>query len=114
MIVFPAADPDEQTQPALVHVGTTELDSSDLVDQLSDDRAALDQAKDYLLGELALGPVPVAELRRGAEANALSWRTVERAKKLLGVEARRISSSRSPRGSGRWEWFLELDEAGDE
>ena len=38
--------------PALAH-------SSDLVDQLDDDRPALEQAKEYLLGELALGPVPV-------------------------------------------------------
>jgi hypothetical protein len=39
---------------------------------------------------------------------------VERAKKLLGVEARRISSTGTPRGAGRWEWFLELVEEPDE
>ena len=55
--------------------------------------------------------VPVADLRRGAEANGHSWPTVERAKKLLGVQARRISAAGSPRGAGRWEWFLELDVA---
>jgi hypothetical protein len=110
VVVFPDADPDDQTQPALVHVGATDLDSSDLIDQLGDDRSTIEEAKDYLLGELALGPVPVADLRRGAEANGLSWRTVERAKKLLGIEARRISGAGSPRGAGRWEWFLELIE----
>jgi hypothetical protein len=114
VIVFPDADPDDQTQPTLVHVGTTDLDSSDLVDQLNDDRSALEQAKDLLLSELAFGPVAVAELRRAAEANGVSWPTVERAKKLLGVEARRISTPGSPRGSGRWEWFLELQEQEDE
>ena len=108
--VFADADPEERTQPALVHVGTSELDSSDLVDQVNGDRAVLDQAKDYLVTELALGPVPVADLRRGAEAHGISWRTVERAKKLLGVEARRISSAGTARGAGRWEWFLELAE----
>jgi putative DNA primase/helicase len=108
VVVFPDADPDDQTMPTLVHVGATDLDSSDLIDQLDDDRSAFEEAKDYLNGELAGGPVPVADLRRGAEANGLSWRTVERAKKLLGVEARRISSAGSPRGAGRWEWFLEL------
>lgn len=110
VIVFPDAAPEDQTQPALVHIGTVDLDSSDLVDQLDDDRPALEQAKEFLLDELALGSVPVYDLKRGAEAHGLAWRTVERAKKLLGVEARRISSSSSPRGSGRWEWFLELQE----
>jgi AAA domain len=110
VIVFPDADPDEQTQPALVHIGVTDLGSSDLIDKFDDDRSALEDAKDYLLGELALGPVPVADLRRGAEANGLSWPTIERAKKLLGVEARRISTAGGARGSGRWEWFLELVE----
>jgi hypothetical protein len=108
VIVFPDAAPEDQTQPALVHVGTTDLDSADLIDQLDDDRSALEQTKEFLLGELALGPVGVTDLRRGAEANGLSWRTLERAKKLLGIEARRVSSANSPRGSGRWEWFLEL------
>jgi hypothetical protein len=110
VIVFPDAAPEEQTQPALVHAGSSDLDSADLVDQLDDDRGMLDQAKEYLLGELALGPVAVADLRRGADAHGISWRTVERAKKLLGVEARRISSPSSPRGSGRWEWILQLEE----
>ena len=114
VVVFSDAEPDDQTQPALVHVGTTELDSSDLVDQLNEDRSALDQAKDYLYGELAFGPAPVTALRKGAEAHAISWRTVERAKKLLGVEARRVSSETAPRGAGHWEWFLELIEPDEE
>jgi hypothetical protein len=54
--------------------------------------------------------VPVADLRRAAEAHGISWRTMERAKKLLGVEARRISNAGTARGAGRWEWFLELVE----
>jgi AAA domain/Primase C terminal 1 (PriCT-1) len=110
VIVFPDADPEEQTQPPLVHVGGCELQSSDLIEPLDDDRTALEEAKDYLLGELAFGPVPVVDLHRGADANGLSWRTVERAKKLLGVEARRVSASGTPRGGGRWEWFLEANE----
>jgi AAA domain len=110
VVVFPDVDPDDQTQPALVHIGVSELESSDLIDQFDDERTAIEEAKDYLYGELVGGPVPVADLRRGAEANGLSWRTVERAKKLLGVDARRVSSASSPRGAGRWEWFLELIE----
>jgi AAA domain/Bifunctional DNA primase/polymerase, N-terminal len=110
IIVFPDAAPDDQTQPALTHVGTIDLDSSDLIDQLADDRSALDEAKDFLLTELVGGPMAVADLRRGAEANGISWPTLERAKKLLGVQARRISTAGAPRGAGRWEWFLELEE----
>jgi hypothetical protein len=43
---------------------------------------------------------------------ALSARRRWRAKKLLGVQARRISTAGGVRGSGRWEWFLELQETG--
>jgi hypothetical protein len=110
VVVFPEADPEERTQPALAHVGDCDLDSSDLVEQLRDDRAAREQARDFLLGELAFEPVPVNDLRRGAEANGISWPTIERAKDALGVQARRISKSGSPRGSGRWEWYLPRDE----
>lgn len=113
VVVFADAAPAERTQPALVHIGTTDLDSADLIDQ-DDDRSALEEAKTFLLAELVLGPVAVSDLRRGADANGLSWRTVERAKKLLGVEARRFSAAGSPRGSGRWEWFLELLEQDDD
>ena len=108
VVVFPDADPEDQTQPVLIHIGVTNLDSSDLIDGLAEDRSALEQARDFLVGELAFAAVPVTELRRGAEANGHSWPTIERAKKLLGVEARRISSTGSLRGAGRWEWFLEL------
>ena len=114
VIVFPDADPDEQTHPVLVHVGTTELDSADLVDQLNDDRSQLEQAKDLLFSELAFGAVPVADLRKAAEANAISWPTIERAKKLMGVQARRISTPGGQRGSGRWEWYLELDDQAEQ
>ena len=62
----------------------------------------------------APGPVAVAALRKGAEAHAISWRTVERAKKLVGVEARRVSSGTAARGVGHWEWFLELVEPAEE
>jgi hypothetical protein len=110
VVVFPEADPDDQTQPALVHVGTTDLDSADLIDQMNDDRSALEDAKDLLLGELAFGPVAVTDLKRAAEAYPVSWPTVERAKKILGVQARRISTVGGERGAGRWEWFLELKE----
>jgi hypothetical protein len=110
VIVFPDAAPEEQTQPALVHIGVSDLESSDLIERFDDDRSALEDAKDFLLGELAFGPMAVVDLRRGADANGHSWPTLERAKKLLGVEARRISTAGGPRGSGRWEWFLELRE----
>ena len=113
VIVFPDAAAEDQTQPTLVHIGVTDLASSDLIDRFDDDRSALEEAKDYLLGELALGAVAVADIRRGAEANGLSWPTIERAKRLLGVQARRISTAGGVRGSGRWEWFLELQEAAE-
>jgi hypothetical protein len=110
VIVFPDAAPEDQTQPALQCVGTVNLDSADLIDRLADDRTALEEAKDFLLTELVGGPVAVADLRHGAEANGISWPTLERAKKLIGAQARRISTPGAPRGAGRWEWYLELEE----
>jgi hypothetical protein len=98
-VVFADAAPEDQTQPALVHVGTVDLDSSDLIDQLADDRTVLEQAKDYLLGELVGGPVAVTDLRRGAEANGVSWPTIERAKSFSA--SRRAAFPRRTRRAAR-------------
>ncbi len=57
-------------------------------------------AEDFLEEMLDAGPVRVEELRLQAQAAGLAWRTVERAKRDLGVRARK-------RGfDGPWEWYF--------
>jgi hypothetical protein len=56
-------------------------------------------AKAFLQAQLAAGPLPTVELQRAAKATGLSWRTVERAKKDLGVPTQ-------PRPGGGWLWSL--------
>jgi hypothetical protein len=51
---------------------------------------------------LCNGPVPTAELKERAEADGLKWRTVERAKAALGVQAGRIDYD----DSKPWAWWI--------
>ncbi|MGD9542473.1 AAA family ATPase [Methylocystis sp.] len=67
----------------------------------SEDNGALGEAEDFLKKQLAEGPVQTTELKAAATAHAIAWRTVERAKKMLGVEATRIGEE-GVRGGGRW------------
>lgn len=54
----------------------------------SEDKGAFGEAEDFLKEQLAEGrSVPTNEIRSAATAHAIAWRTVERAKKALGVEA---------------------------
>jgi putative DNA primase/helicase len=64
----------------------------------SDDKGAFGEAEDFLQEQLAHGPVPTTELKGAATAHAIGWRTVESAKKALGVEAFRHDN--------KWSWRL--------
>jgi hypothetical protein len=47
----------------------------------------LDEAKGFLRELLAVGPVASNEVKSAADANGLSWASVRRAKKALGIKA---------------------------
>jgi hypothetical protein len=64
----------------------------------SEDKGAFGEAEDFLKGQLAGGPVQTTELKAAATAHAIGWRTVESAKKALGVEAFRHDN--------KWSWRL--------
>src|SRR5439155_26902178 len=66
-------------------------------------RSELDEAKRFLIAELQDGAQPVRDLKRNAEGGGVAWRTVERAKRDLGVVAQRVGTL--GRG-GYWEWVL--------
>ena len=70
-------------------------------------RSARANAKEFLLGVLADGPLPVTEIQEDAEAEGIAWRTVNRAKKALGVAAERHAECEWGFGAdGRWYWRL--------
>jgi hypothetical protein len=62
--------------------------------------AALDQAADFLDGELTDGPLPKAEIERRAKEAGISASTLRRAKDHLGVKARKDGFG------GGWSWEL--------
>lgn len=85
--------------------GRSEALARDLLDAPSSEKhTERDEAADFLVGELADGPRPAEEIKREADDAGISWRTVERAKRALGVKAIRVSSGNE--GRGRWEWDL--------
>lgn len=94
----------ENDHPRVQWEGETDHRAADLLDRPDpDERTARDEAAAFLRVELSRGPRPVTELKAAAKDAGLSWRTVERAKKEMGVEARK-------RGfAGPWCWELPDD-----
>jgi KaiC/GvpD/RAD55 family RecA-like ATPase len=78
----PAGKPYLEWEPEPVAVSADEA----LEDQ-DHKQGRLDDAKDFLTDELALGPVEVKVLQKSSKAAGFSWRTIERAKKDLGYFA---------------------------
>ncbi len=66
-------------------------------------RRPRDEAEEWLRERLADGPVTVPELQAQAQAAGHAWRTVERAKRSLGVLAERVNGFGS---AGHWTWSL--------
>ena len=63
---------------------------------------AIDEACQWLDEMLQDGPIPVGELEDLAKCDGQSWRTVQRAKKQLGVIAQRIAQDNT--GTTKWQW----------
>jgi hypothetical protein len=61
-------------------------------------QGARDQAKDFLIELLVDGPVPQKDIKAASEGAGLAWRTVQRAKASLAIEARREND--------KWFWRL--------
>jgi hypothetical protein len=69
------------------------------------DRTATEEAADFLREILADGPLPQRDVERQADAAGLSWATVKRAKKAVGVRTERRGVE-GERGAGRWYWSI--------
>lgn len=65
-----------------------------------EERDAVKDAKDFLKGLLADGPVRSKQIKQDAEGAGYSWRTIQRAQKSLGIEAIKEGMS------GGWVWQL--------
>ena len=65
------------------------------------------EAEDFLRDILSAGPRPSAEIEDEAKGAGLSWRTVRRAQKALGIKPYRKAEAGDGLGkSGRWYWSL--------
>lgn len=83
--------------------GEAEHGASDLLDRpTGEERTARDEAAHILREELGDGRRPVEELRHVADDLGVSWSTVERAKRRLGVESVREGFG----DEGTWYWRL--------
>ena len=67
------------------------------------DAPARKAAEDFLRTTLAVGPLAVRQIEAEANAAGLSWRTVRRAKEVLGVKASKTGLD------GGWVWALPQD-----
>jgi hypothetical protein len=65
------------------------------------------EAKDFLRDALADGPRPAKEIESEAKEGGISWRTVRRAQKTLGIRPERRAETGDGLGrTGRWYWSL--------
>ena len=101
--VLPESDPPIGTsrvmwEPDKVTVSADEAFSN--VAKNFDEHNALEDAKDFLRGLLATGPVPSKQVRSDAEASGHSWATICRAQRDLKIESEK-SGFKEP-----WMWRL--------
>ena len=72
---------------------------------LKEEGNALVDAQDWLRSFLVEGPQTQREVKAAAEAHCLSWATVRRAKKALGVESRKLGGEAGRKGAV-WFWSM--------
>ena len=69
-------------------------------EDVREEKSAIEDAKPFLVEILADGPVPSKQIRADAEGAGYSWRTIQRVKKMLGIEAVKAGMA------GGWVWKL--------
>lgn len=76
-------------------LGAVEVDETG-----GDDASERNDARQFLISLLADGPLPVRSIKTDAVGAGYSWRTIERAKKDAGIEARKLGLKDG------WVWLL--------
>ena len=84
-------------QPSL---GTVLMSADEAMPSRRKEHGALQDAVSFLARQLANGPAPVVVVQADAQAAGHSWAAIRRAKKALGVDARKVGMR-----SG-WVWTL--------
>ena len=69
--------------------GPVNIDADALLGHVDGDRGNKDEAAEWLTDLLAVGPLGTDEIKTAADAEGYSWRTLNRAKKLVGVVSER-------------------------
>jgi hypothetical protein len=80
-------------------IGVTEF----ALDRQPDKRSARQRAAEWLGEHLGAGSLAVTELQRRAHRDGVSWRTIRRAQKKLGIRPRNSASG--------WSWSLPASKA---
>lgn len=88
----------EGSLPTLVWAGRSKLTADDLTGVSPVNSSAVDDAIEFLKSELAAGARPATSVTRKAQASGHSDRTIDRAKKVLGVRVKK--------GKDGWNWSL--------
>ena len=96
--LFALVPKSNQTRPILEWRGTSTLTADDLQAGPRKDASALDAACDFLRNQLKERPREASAVRKAAEARSFSARTIDRAKKDVGVIAKK--------GVKGWIWSL--------
>jgi hypothetical protein len=92
--------PEEIVAPRFKVTGTSKTSAADLLDTPdAEERTELDEAADFLRAELAGAEQAAKKLLRDAPC---SERTLRKAKRMLGIEAKRSGFG----SSGVWTWSL--------
>ena len=86
--------------------GTSDLRADDLQVKTRSEHgdAAVDDADEFLTSYLKDGPQPATEVTKAAALDGIKKRTLDRAKKRVGVVSRR--QSKDNKGGGGWIWEL--------
>src|SRR5215218_2634670 len=99
--------PNNPHAAVIVYKGVTEMNARDILKpQVEEERSALEEAKDFLLEALETGKKPADDLKKDADAAGISVSTLKRAKKVLGVEAKKEGAV--------WYWHPPKPEGGDD
>lgn len=87
--------------------GQTPLDAAALLSAPADheERSTLSEAQDFLREVLEAGPVPAVQVQAEAKDAGISIRTLDRARRAIGVESKREGEP-GKRGGGTWRWSL--------
>lgn len=76
-------------------------------DVTTEHRSSLEEAKEFLLTMLADGAARAAEVRKEANDLGIPVSALKRARKQLGVKAKRVSYVGTGRGHGEWILYME-------